>query len=107
MATMPPSDSTASSPAIDPSGEQAENRIKRDLGRGLAVIQSHVKTLPTSPGVYRMLNDAGDALYVGKAKNLKHRVTSYTQIGRHPARRIKPELAAAAVSCRAAAAAGD
>jgi len=67
----------------------AANRVKRDLNRGLAVIQGHVKTLPASPGVYRMLNDAGDALYVGKAKNLKHRVTSYTQLGRHPARLMR------------------
>ena len=49
---------------------------------GVSVIKNVIKTIGTSPGVYRMLNAAGDVLYVGKAKNLKNRVTSYT----HPDR---------------------
>ncbi len=36
-----------------------------------------VQTLPTQPGVYRMLSEDGRVIYVGKAKNLKARVASY------------------------------
>ncbi len=53
---------------------------------GAQVIEAFVKTLPGSPGVYRMLNAAGDVLYVGKAKSLKKRVTAYTQPDKHPIR---------------------
>ena len=46
---------------------------------GIDVIQTLVKRLPNSPGVYRMTNAAGDVLYVGKARSLKKRVTNYAQ----------------------------
>jgi len=53
---------------------------------GVAAIEAALETMPLSSGVYRMLNAAGEALYVGKARALKKRVTSYTQIGRLPER---------------------
>lgn len=46
---------------------------------GAEVIKSFVKTLPASPGVYRMFDVAGEVVYVGKARNLKARVTNYTR----------------------------
>lgn len=52
------------------------------LQTGIDVIKSHVKTAPTAPGVYRMLNTHGDVLYVGKAKSIKKRIVSYTQENR-------------------------
>src|SRR6201747_2084072 len=54
--------------------------------KGMSVIETALETMPTSPGVYRMLDAKGDALYIGKARNLKRRVVSYTQIGRLPER---------------------
>ena len=56
------------------------------IEKGVAVIEAALVNIPFSPGVYRMLDVRGDALYVGKARNLKRRVVSYTQIGRLPER---------------------
>jgi excinuclease ABC subunit C len=51
------------------------------IAGGVAVLRAALRNVPASPGVYRMLDRKGDALYVGKARNLKSRVQNYT----HPA----------------------
>ncbi len=62
-------------------GDAADTRA-RPVQIGVGVIERALLTMPLSPGVYRMLDGKGDALYVGKARSLKKRVYSYTQVGR-------------------------
>ena len=50
------------------------------LTHGRSVIQRYVATMPESPGVYRMVSADGSVLYVGKAKNLRARVSNYLQV---------------------------
>jgi len=55
--------------------------------KGAALIKDEVKRLPDRPGVYRMLGEGGEALYVGKARSLQKRVLQYAQ-GRFHTQRI-------------------
>ena len=50
---------------------------------GKEVIKKELPLIPKLPGVYRMLNDKGDILYVGKAKNLPNRLKSYISEKNH------------------------
>ena len=53
-----------------------------DAPPGVRAIAASLLTMPLSPGVYRMLDGRGEALYVGKARSLRKRVTAYTQPAR-------------------------
>ncbi|MEQ8825042.1 MAG: excinuclease ABC subunit UvrC [Filomicrobium sp.] len=61
-------------------GDETETAIQKT---GPEIIAEYLKTLPTAPGVYRMLNVDGDVIYVGKARSLKARVSNYARLGGH------------------------
>jgi excinuclease ABC subunit C len=56
------------------------------LAAGIEVVQAHLATLPGAPGVYRMLGERGEPLYVGKARNLRKRVANYASPSKLPIR---------------------
>ena len=64
------------------------------LAAGHAAIEHAVRLAPTSPGVYRMLNAASDVLYVGKAKNVRKRLSSYARVAAIQPARIMRMIAA-------------
>ncbi len=53
---------------------------------GYDIIHDYLRTLDSSPGVYRMLDADSRVLYVGKARNLKARVSNYSRPGSHSPR---------------------
>ncbi len=69
-----------------PNPDNGFPKLSERLVSGVKVILGVVKTLSSSPGVYRMLGEQDNILYVGKAKNLKKRVISYTLVHKLPHR---------------------
>jgi excinuclease ABC subunit C len=75
--------------------DDSESIPPNSLRRGVAIIQDYCKTLPMGPGVYRMIAEDGEVLYVGKAMSLRKRVASYTRLAGH-SNRIAQMIAATA-----------
>src|SRR3954447_16589821 len=66
--------------AAEDAGEDAAGAIAEGpLAVGHAAIENAVRLAPLSPGVYRMMNASSDVLYVGKAKNVRKRLSSYAR----------------------------
>jgi excinuclease ABC subunit C len=79
-------------------GDGHESIDEGPLATGHAAIENAVRLAPTSPGVYRMLNATNDVLYVGKAKNVRKRLSSYARVGApQPARILRMIAATVAV----------
>ena len=76
-----PGDISDPLPDIPPGDAPPRTGHAVSIAGGVAVLRAALRNVPGSPGVYRMLDRKGDALYVGKARNLKSRVQNYT----HPA----------------------
>ena len=65
-----------------PDGAAADGE-SGDAVSGPEAIARYVKHLGSGPGVYRMMDKAGEVIYVGKARNLKNRVQNYARLGGH------------------------
>jgi len=64
---------------------------------GRDVVAAYLETLPATPGVYRMLDREGNVIYVGKARNLKARVSNYVRLAGHTNRIARMISATAAM----------
>ena len=57
-----------------------------DVKKGLENLKRHIQIAPDTPGVYRMISEYDEVLYVGKAKNIKKRIVAYSHIDKLPVR---------------------
>ena len=88
--TAPPACEPSADAASDPApevifavaGTPAETVVSPSR-TGPEVIAAYLKLLPSSPGVYRMIDVDGTVVYVGKARSLKARVSNYARLGGH------------------------
>jgi excinuclease ABC subunit C len=90
----PEEDDEGRLPELPEEGSEAVGEGR--LATGHAAIENAVRLAPTSPGVYRMLNAASDVLYVGKAKNVRKRLSSYARVNAPQPARILRMIAATA-----------
>src|SRR5438477_1240138 len=81
-------------PRLPEVAEESEAVPEGPLAVGHAAIERAVRSAPTSPGVYRMLNASHDVLYVGKAKNVRNRLASYARVSAVQPARILRMIAA-------------
>jgi len=72
-------DDEASLPDADDAGTISFDAASDSLVAGREAVLHYVKLAPSRPGVYRMIDGRGDVLYVGKAKNIKKRITAYAR----------------------------
>ena len=63
--------------------------MNNNYTKGLNIIKNEILTLPKSSGIYKMIDNSGNILYVGKAKNLKKRVTSYSKLNNQSQRILR------------------
>ena len=97
---VPPDDESDDAPQNEPRDQDFLDldltpEAPAALARGVAVIRAQWKTAPLGPGVYRMIGEDGEVLYVGKAKSLKKRIASYMR-GEGHTNRIARMIALAA-----------
>jgi excinuclease ABC subunit C len=66
---------------LDPVDEEGDSDLSASgaLGAGIDVIRAQLKSAPSAPGVYRMIAANGDVLYVGKARNIRARISAYAR----------------------------
>ena len=89
---LPEEEEETSLPEPEPAEAEA---LPTTLAAGRAAIERYAKLAPATAGVYRMSNEAGDVLYVGKAKNIRKRIAAYTRTGGYD-QRIARMIAATA-----------